>query len=186
MLRWKISDNEYRVVYGDLRAETIVDKEKLLDQALALSGAKMNSEQRQNALHILNLSEKDVILGLGVWLKINDGHYPKSLEPKSAIPQVDSLFGAKQAAGQKPDAKEAAQRKNDSMAVFYASAFYDQLTKENKEAAYYGDTVSFEDARKVLVRWKIADNRYRVVFGNLTARTVTGQELAELEKPNTP
>lgn len=52
---------------------------------------------------------------------------------------------------------------------------------EKKDVAYYGDKIRIEDSDKVLVRWKISDNRYRIVFGNLTRKTVTIKELAELE-----
>jgi len=34
----------------------------------------------------------------------------------------------------------------------------------------------------MLLRWKISDNQYRVIFGDLTAADVTAEELAELEK----
>jgi hypothetical protein len=32
------------------------------------------------------------------------------------------------------------------------------------------------------MRWKVSDNEYRVIFGDLHAETVTTENLAELEK----
>jgi hypothetical protein len=61
--------------------------------------------------------------------------------------------------------------------------FYESLAAENKEPAYHGKTVGPDDADEVLLRWKLDDGQYRVIFGDLNARTVTPDELAELEKP---
>jgi len=43
-------------------------------------------------------------------------------------------------------------------------------------------TVTPKDADKVLLRWKVSDNEYRVIFGDLRAKTVTAEQLTELEK----
>ena len=53
---------------------------------------------------------------------------------------------------------------------------------DGKRPAYYGMTVIPKDADKVLLRWKVSDNEYRVIFGDLRAKTVTAEALAELEK----
>lgn len=60
--------------------------------------------------------------------------------------------------------------------------FYMMLVQDKKEPVYYGETVGPEDADAVLMRWKISDNEYRIIFGDLTAENVTPEELAELEK----
>jgi hypothetical protein len=59
--------------------------------------------------------------------------------------------------------------------------FYTWLEFDKKDRAYYGKTVAPEDADKVLMRWKVSDNEYRVIFGDLHAETVTPEKLAELE-----
>jgi outer membrane lipoprotein-sorting protein len=59
--------------------------------------------------------------------------------------------------------------------------FYMTLVQEKKEPAYYGNVVGLADADKVLMRWKVSDNEYRVIYGNLTAETVSAERLAELE-----
>ncbi|UCE47225.1 MAG: hypothetical protein JSW47_16675, partial [Phycisphaerales bacterium] len=58
---------------------------------------------------------------------------------------------------------------------------YTTLEKEGKEPAYYGDRVSAESPEAVLFRWKIDDDTYRVVFGDLRTEDVSAQKLAELE-----
>jgi hypothetical protein len=60
--------------------------------------------------------------------------------------------------------------------------FYVRLAQDKKNPAYYGKTVTPEDAEKVLLRWKASDTEYRVIFGDLRAETVSPERLAELEK----
>jgi hypothetical protein len=59
--------------------------------------------------------------------------------------------------------------------------FYGLLQWDKKDPAYYGKTVTPKDADKVLMRWKVSDNEYRVIYGDLHAETVTPEKLAELE-----
>jgi hypothetical protein len=67
------------------------------------------------------------------------------------------------------------------MKVQMVCAFYAQLVQEDKDPAYYGDKVTTEFGHAVLMRWKTADDQYRVVFGDLTIEDVSADELAELE-----
>ncbi|MBP7053695.1 MAG: hypothetical protein KBE65_22015 [Phycisphaerae bacterium] len=60
--------------------------------------------------------------------------------------------------------------------------FYMNLTNEKKDPAYYGSTVAPKDADKVLLRWKLSDTEYRVIFGDLHGETVSPEKLAELER----
>ena len=65
--------------------------------------------------------------------------------------------------------------------AYSIGGFHTLLDKEKKEPAYYGDVVGPSDADKVLMRWKSGDNEYRVIYGNLSAETVSAEKLAELE-----
>jgi len=60
--------------------------------------------------------------------------------------------------------------------------FYGLLQWDKKDPAYYGKIVTPKDADKVLMRWKVSDSEYRVIYGDLHAETVTPEKLAELEK----
>jgi outer membrane lipoprotein-sorting protein len=182
LLRWKISDDEFRVVYGDLRVDTVADKNKLLDMALALSGAKLEPDKRGPVMRILGLGEKDMIRGLGVWLELLDGRYPNSLESKAAIKQADRLLRGKFGSPDQPNKQKQELLKAKTYDIFFASAFYDKLVQEKKELVYYGDKITVEDSDRVLIRWKISKKNYRVIFGNLDSKSVTAEELAELEK----
>ena len=59
--------------------------------------------------------------------------------------------------------------------------FFMGLNKDSKDPAYYGKTVTPKDADKVLLRWKLSDKEWRVIFGDLRAETVSPEKLAELE-----
>jgi hypothetical protein len=60
-------------------------------------------------------------------------------------------------------------------------SFYVRLVQDKKDPVYYGKTVTPKDADKVLLRWKLSENKYRVIFGDLHAETVSPEKLAELE-----
>jgi hypothetical protein len=47
--------------------------------------------------------------------------------------------------------------------------------------AYYGKTVGPNDKDKVLLRWKLDDGKYQVIFGDLRSETVTAERLRGLE-----
>ncbi len=66
--------------------------------------------------------------------------------------------------------------------ILSSYSFYYELVQNKKDPAYYGKTVTPKDADKVLLRWKLSDKEYRVIFGDLHAETVSSERLAELEK----
>jgi outer membrane lipoprotein-sorting protein len=59
--------------------------------------------------------------------------------------------------------------------------FYTQHENEGNTPVYYGDKVTAEFGDSVLMRWKVSHKQYRVIFGNLTVKTVSADELAALE-----
>ena len=182
LMRWQIAGGEYRVIYGDLRTENVVDKEMLLDMALKISGEKLPPHKRGKVLRMLSLNEKDLIRGLGVWLELLDGKYPSSLEPKAAVKQSNSLLKAKYYDAKQVKKEKEKELEEKTYDLFFASVFYDKLIREKKDVAYYGDKITVEDSDKVLIRWKISDDQYKVIFGNLTRKSITAEELTELEK----
>jgi hypothetical protein len=69
------------------------------------------------------------------------------------------------------------------MSIMGPAFLYEKLVEDNRDPAYYGQTVGPDDTNKVLMRWKQDDGQYRVIFGDLSVKTVTAEELSELEKP---
>jgi outer membrane lipoprotein-sorting protein len=78
--------------------------------------------------------------------------------------------------------EEQTQKVLDKMMPIQAlGGFYVTLVQGKKEPAYYGKVVKPGDAAQVLLRWKTADNEYRVIFGDLHTLTVDADTLAKLE-----
>ena len=65
--------------------------------------------------------------------------------------------------------------------VYPIGLFYMTLVEDKKEPVYYGQTVSPDEVKAVLLRWKTSDDQYRVIFGDLSTMDVTTEQLAELE-----
>ena len=70
----------------------------------------------------------------------------------------------------------------DLMTIQQSCAFYANLESADHDPAYYGEDVKSADFDAVLLRWRLEDGRYRVVFGDLRSVTVGAAELTELEK----
>jgi hypothetical protein len=60
--------------------------------------------------------------------------------------------------------------------------FYMTLVADKKEPVYYGESVGPDDADLVLLKWKVSDDHYRVIFGDLTAEDVTAEKWKEFER----
>jgi hypothetical protein len=182
----------YRIIYGDLSIDEVPGSERpvdvkeepaadepsagqaLVDEAVAM-GADIPPEKRNLVARMLNLSEEDLIAGLRAFSELSGGRYPRELDAKSTLKEVDGL-GADALRDVPEETKKA--RLQD---IFFATAFHDKLVRERKDVAYYGDTVSAQDSDKVLMRWKIGSDKFRVLFGDLTARDVTAEQLEGLE-----
>ena len=50
-----------------------------------------------------------------------------------------------------------------------------------KDVVYYGNSIEAGDSNAVLMQWKLPDGRYRVKFGDKSEKTVTAEELIELQ-----
>ena len=150
------------------------DNEKYLDMPLRISGKTLEPDERGLAIRMLSLNERDLIRGLVQWLRLLDGKYPSSLEPKIVIKQANQLLAAKYGSSERA--------KEQGYDIFFASTFYNKLICENKDVVYYGEEVTTKDNDKILIRWKIDSDTYRVVFGDLSTEDVSIVTLAKLEK----
>ena len=118
-------------------------------------------------------SEGIAVQGLRIFAEITGGRYPSSL---AILTAVNELWKAR---GDKKLSKEEVEK---GITIQSTCSFYAALDQADKDVAYYGDKVTVEDFNKVLMRWKISENEYRVIFGDLTTENVTAEELVELEK----
>ena len=58
---------------------------------------------------------------------------------------------------------------------------YEYLVQQGKDVTYYGDSIDPGDSNAVLMQWKLCDDKYRVIFGDLRAGEVTAEELIKLQ-----
>jgi len=77
--------------------------------------------------------------------------------------------------------EEKTRKMSELISLVVSRYFYKYLVEENKDPVYYGETVGPDDTDKVLLRWKLDDGQYRVIFGDLHANTVTADVMKELE-----
>jgi hypothetical protein len=59
--------------------------------------------------------------------------------------------------------------------------FRDDLAAQGREVVYYGTRVNLKDPYAIVMHWTIEDDKYGVVFSDLTTRTVTAKTLIRLQ-----
>jgi hypothetical protein len=182
----------YRVIYGDLSVKDIAPEDILVDKidfepvipeevtAIPTEGMKAPS-----------MSEEAAVEGLKFFAEII-GQYPKNLNVMNLIEEFQVLKDSENLtdAGMKLQEEMGRMQKDERMKkamemirpVQSLGMFYMMLEQGKKEPAYYGDTVTVQDVEKVLLRWKISHDQYRVIFGDLSTLDVNTEKLAKLEK----
>ena len=140
----------------------------------------------------MKINEEGAIEGLAFFAKVLN-RYPKSLnlmelwQEFSKIKNEDEITeeGKLLLEQLKPaDVNDEQEVMQKAMEILYPvqslGTFYMMLL-QGKEPAYYGDVVTPADTDMVLLRWKTGEDEYRVIYGDLSAGTVDGAVLAELE-----
>jgi outer membrane lipoprotein-sorting protein len=138
-----------------------------------------------------SLSEEAAVEGLRFFAEIC-GQYPKKLNLANLMQEFSALKGSENLteAGLKlmEEMKQMREQQNAEkvMEIMHKvqspGMFYMTLVQDGNEPAYHGNSVGPDDADFVLLRWKISDDEYRVILGDLTTENVSAEELDELEK----
>jgi outer membrane lipoprotein-sorting protein len=185
LLRWKLDDGRYQVIFGDLRADTIT-AEKLRPLEAAKGPELKSAQPTQMAVSkTLRPLGEDIRVGkiteaLTIYAKVSGGHYPRVQAPQFQVTrdEVVKMLGIPWP----PKTDE--QRRDEKFLklekVLDGVAAIIVTLRGNPDAAYYGRTVGPGDKDKVLLRWKLDDGRYQVIFGDLRAATVTAEQLHDL------
>ena len=145
-----------------------------IDEAV-VRGADIPPAKRGIVGRMLRLNEKDLLLGLRTYAELSGGRYPTSLETESTLKEIETnRLGS--------NLTDTPKSRKDQMVVniFFATVFYDRLNREKRGAQYHGDAVSRQDAGKVLISWTESKERHRVVFGDLTAKTLSAKQFTQL------
>ena len=148
------------------------------------------------------MSEADAVEGLRLFAEMT-GRYPKTLNMLELAQEIAALLKDNQylqylkdlgeklkeemsqtTEMSKDELRDALMKKSMETVRPLQSIgfFYMTLVPDKKEAVYYGESVGPDNADMVLLRWKVSDNQYRVIFGDLTAEDLTADELNELER----
>jgi len=136
------------------------------------------SDYTSQELNLPETSEGTAINGLRLFAELTNGRYPSNLALLTLMKEITEALTKKY--GIKIAVKQD-EYTSALVDILQAGTFYVQLAAAEKEAVYYGDSVTAEDVESVLLRWKISDGYYRVIFGDLSTLDVTAEELIELE-----
>ena len=117
--------------------------------------------------------------GLRAFAKLTDGKYPSTLAGLTVSQEFYKAYAAKY--GRQTQQSEEKQKLQSLQQALVVVSFYANLLREEKKPVYYGNRVGPEDVDTVLMRWKISDDKYRVIYGDLTTENVSAEQLAELE-----
>jgi len=64
--------------------------------------------------------------------------------------------------------------------VLAVKSRYEYLVQKGKDAVYYGDSIA-GDSDAVWMQWKLANGKYRLIFGDLREAEVSADELIKLQ-----
>ncbi len=126
------------------------------------------------------LDEGSAIEGLRLFAEMTDGRYPSQMNLMTITKELGYAFGKK--LGSDPNKEPQREQMQMMMNALGSFQFYNELAQGGKDPAYYGKDVTAGDADAVLMRWKISDDTYRVIFGDLTAENVTAEQLRQMEQ----
>jgi hypothetical protein len=123
---------------------------------------------------------KDIVESLKFFSEMTDGRCPSSLTGMTAVTEFVQIVRSKPA-DQQPSEEEVKAVMGKIVNLQMIGMAYSKMVQDGNDPAYYGDKVTAGFPHAVLLRWKISDNLYRVVFGDLSVKNVTQKRLAELE-----
>jgi hypothetical protein len=125
-------------------------------------------------------NEENAIKGLRLFANYA-GNYPVNLDSEAFEKEAKKYLEESHVSNEELTEEEKTQQNSELFLMLTSVAFYNDLIEENMDPVYYGKTITPKDADKVLMRWKVSENEYRVIFGDLQAETVGPDVLAELE-----
>ncbi len=151
-----------------------------VDLEPALFVPDIPADYTSSEMNIPQASEEAAINALRKFAELTDGRYPSNLAYLTLMKEVSEELTKKYGVELMTKTDDF---QSELQSLLPAGMFYTQMARADKEAVYYGDKVTADNPELVLLRWKVSDGVYHVIFGNLTATDVNAEELVELEKP---
>lgn len=96
---------------------------------------------------------------------------------------IGGLFGGRNYEDSKLFLKYALGGENACKAEFLGNLtkFRDDLIAQGREVVYYGDQAKLKDPCAIIMHWKVAEDRYAVILGDLTTMTISAKTLIALQ-----
>ena len=115
-----------------------------------------------------------------VYAEICGGHYPRVKMVYGDVTR-DDMF--RQAGIQGRPTLEQLRSENYAkiLKATHGFATINRILRDNTAAAYHGQAVGPSDKNKVLLRWRLPEDSYQVIYGDLHTETVSSERLRELE-----
>jgi outer membrane lipoprotein-sorting protein len=133
---------------------------------------------RSGEITVPAFTEETAIKGFTVLADLA-GKYPDNLGGPTFFKELEALLASMKERGPSEKYKKVS---DITTPIGGLVAFYQTLVQGKKDPAYYGEFVTPQNADLPLMRWKVSDNEYRVIFGDRHAETATAEALKELEK----
>jgi len=119
--------------------------------------------------------------GLRLYAKYSGGHYPRvqMLYGDVTRDEFVKLSGAPYPPQKQEDLSDPRIAMVNN--ATWGFAHINTILRENADAAYHGKTVGPDDKDKVLLRWKLDDGTYEVIYGDLRSEALPAGRLRVLE-----
>lgn len=114
-------------------------------------------------------SEETLLNTLKTISELTGGRYTSSLQSVSTLAELPTLLS--DSAKEKLHSLGQQGMMQLGVEINAGGMYYMKLVKEGHEPEYFGDSVTAEDADKVLLRWKLDDGQTRVIYGDLRVET---------------
>jgi hypothetical protein len=127
----------------------------------------------------VSASDESLVEGLGFFAEYAGGKYPTELSAMVMGRELRTALHARFGPNPPWPPKPGDEKRAFSLGMVIQ--FYASLATEGRDPAYHGDKVTAEFPHAVLMRWRLDSGQYKVIFGDLTIREVTADELKKLE-----
>jgi len=157
-----------------LRMENIQWNEQLDPSLFALAPPDGYADSTPKA-PVLEEQIKRISTALKMYSQLSGGHYPRVNIIYGDVTRDEML----EMAGYKrfPTQDQMKDKKYQAIIgeVSWGLATINSILRDNSDAAYFGRTVGPNDKDKVLLRWRLEDGSFHVLYGDLRDETLTRQ-----------
>lgn len=142
--------------------------------------------EEMGSIKIPEMNEDAVIVGLKKFVELTE-QYPENLNVINLIQEASKAWQSKTNIKEKiknqeiTDQEFMQQIQNEVMPMQGLGMFYMTLVQDKKDPAYYGNQLTPDDVDAVLMRWKLDNGKYKVVFGDLSTVEMEYEDMITIE-----